>query len=198
MENKLIEKILKSLTETQLFSILLLGMENFQPVRGKTWFQKELFLISNNISSLKNDADFKSDYMGPYSDEANEALNVLIVYNIASFNEKLIKLTNFGELVFKIIREKFSDDELKIVTDFKKLLNDMTYLELLGFIYFTYPEYIDESLVYEKVLPKRKEIGLNLLLKNKISRAKAAEISGISVENIIGILKSKGVAVYSE
>jgi hypothetical protein len=198
VESRLVEKVLKSLSETQLYSILLLGLENFQTVGGKTWFQKELFLISNNIKSLKNDADFKSDLMGPYSDEANESLNVLVVYNIASVNDRSIKLTDFGKSIFDIIKNRFSGEQLEIVSDFKRLLNDMSYLELLGFIYFTYPEYIDESIVYEKVIPKRKEIAVSLLLKNKISISKAAEISGISIEEIFRILKNKGAAIYSE
>lgn len=194
----LIPRILKSITASQVYTILLLGYDNYRPVKGKTWLQKEMFLISNNIEALEEDANFKPDFMGPYSESVDEALTRLLAYKIIESNEAPFKLTDFGKEVFKIIKEKIAPEKLEIVSDFKVLLNDMTYNELIGFIYVSYPEFVGESVVKNKVFPKREEIALNLLRKNKVSIAKAAEIADVPLENFIQKAKRIGVVVYSE
>lgn len=196
-DNKLI-KILRSMSETQLFAIILIGINNFNAIKGKTWFQKELFLISNNLEPLQEEADFKPDYMGPYSEEAKEALDVLEAYNIVKYSGSSIKLTDLGKGVYNEIIGSFSNEEIEIIRDFKDLLNDMDYYDLLGFIYFTYPEYIDESFVLKEILPRRRNIAYSLFSKNKVSLEKAAEIAGIPIEEFLILIKSKGVAVYSK
>jgi len=192
------KKILGSLTETQKYAILLVGANDFQPIHGKTWFQKELFLISNNIDSLKEDASFESDFMGPYSENVNEALDRLAVYDIIEIKDSSIKLTEFGKSVFKSIYREINKEQKEVISDFKNLLNDMDYLDLLGFIYFSYPEFIDESTVKEKVFPRRKEIAIKLFIKGKISLTKASEMADMPLEEFVQVVKSRGAKVYSE
>lgn len=198
INNELIKKILNSLTETQKYAILLLGFNNYQPVRGKTWYQKELFLISNNVEKLKEDASFEPDFMGPYSENANEALERLSVYGIVNIKITPIRLTDFGKTVFELINKRTDEKQKEVISDFKELLNDLEYVELLGFIYISYPEFIDESIVKDEVFPRRKEIALKLYFKNKISLSKASELAGMPIEDFIKIAKSKGAVVYSE
>ena len=42
------KRIFENLTETQKFTLLLLSAKNSEPIKGKLWYQKELFLLSNN------------------------------------------------------------------------------------------------------------------------------------------------------
>jgi Uncharacterised protein family (UPF0175). len=198
MKKEMIIDILKSLTNTQIYAILLLGSEKSKPVKGKTWYQKELFLIANNIPLLDEDASFKADYMGPYSEAANDALDVLTSYNIIAYSGSSIKLTDFGKELFSIIHGKIPNEQIEIIEDFKELLNDLDYYELLGFVYFTYPNFIDESLVYKEVLPIRKKVAMSLYTKEKISMSKAAEIADMPIKDFMELMKSMGAEVYSE
>ena len=55
------DKIENYLTLTQKYSILLLHANHDEPITGKVWFQKELFLISENIQKLADETDFQED-----------------------------------------------------------------------------------------------------------------------------------------
>lgn len=174
-----------------------MGANNNQPLRGKTWYQKEMFLISNNIDSLHDDADFKGDFAGPYSENADEALIRLSIYKIIDLKPS-IKLTDFGKKVYETLAPHANDDIKEIVSEFKELLNDLSYVALLGFIYHSYPEFIGESIVKDKVFPRKKEVALNLYTNQKVSLGKASEIADISIEDFIKLIQSMGGQVYSE
>jgi hypothetical protein len=58
------KRIFENLTETQKYTLLLLSANNFEPIKGKLWYQKELFLLSKNNEGLVEDADFEPDFMG--------------------------------------------------------------------------------------------------------------------------------------
>ncbi len=191
------KKILDSLTDSQKYGILLLGANNFEPIRGKTWYQKELFVLSQNIDKLKEKTDFEADFIGPFSEIADEELKQLELYDIIEIEGHKLKLTDFGEEVFRSVERDISNNEKEMVSDFKSLLNDITEEELLGFIYYTYPDMTKESIKFDKIKPKRKKIAFSLYRKGKISLGKASEVAGIPIENLIEGLKGKGMEVYS-
>ena len=96
----------------------------------------------------------------------------------------------------EIINKNTSDNEKEMIEDFKDTLNDLTGEELLGFIYFTFPEMIKESIKIQKIKPNRKNIALRLYAKSKISFGKALEIAGINIDDFIKEAKSKGIQIY--
>ncbi len=55
---------------------------------------------------------------------------------------------------------------MKLV-DSKKFLNDLSRDELLGYIYQVFPDTSGESVAFEKIKPRLKNIALNLLKKEK-------------------------------
>jgi len=79
----------------------------------------------------------------------------------------------------------------------KSELNDLTEDELLGFIYFTFPEMTIESVKFEKIKPKRMNIALSLYAKSKISLGKALEIAGMNIDTFIKEAKLKGIQIYT-
>lgn len=185
--------ILKTLTDLQRIVILLANSNNREPIKGRLWLQKEVYLISNNIDQIKEHADYEGDYMGAYSETLEEELIQLEIDGILETKNYRILLTNVGEELANVLEEKIENKEiLNIISDFKDLLNDMSQQELLAFIYTSFPDMTKESTVYEKLKPKLVNIAIQLYKKGKISIGKASEIAGISIAELNEKIKSTG------
>ncbi len=191
------KRILENLTEIQKYTLLLLSANDDEPIKGKLWYQKELFLLSRNSDELAEQTDFEADFMGPYSESADEELQQLEYAKVVEKEGNKLKLTDLGKDVAKILEKNSSEEEKEMVEDFKAELNDLTEDELLGFIYFTFPEMTRESIKIEKIKPKRKNIALSLYAKSKISLGKALEIADMNIDNFIKEAKSKGIQIYT-
>ena len=191
------KRILENLTETQKYTLLLLSANNYEPVRGKLWFQKELFLLAKNSEELAEQTDFEADFMGPYSESAEEELEQLEFAKVVEKEGNKLKLTGLGRYIAEILGKNSSDEEKEMIEDFKSELNDLTEDELLGFIYFTFPDMTTESIKIEKIKPKRKNIALSLFAKSKISLGKALEIAGMNIDTFIIEAKLKGIQIYT-
>src|SRR3989304_2878734 len=105
------------LSLTQKITVLLLGANCSEPLRGKLWFQKELFLIAQNIPELNDETEFESDFIGPYSEIADEELEHLRREGIVAKEKE--KLTPSGEDVRKQIEDKFPADVRLLVSEIK-------------------------------------------------------------------------------
>jgi len=192
-----IDTAIDHLSTTQRYIILLLRANDNRSLKGKLWLQKIMFLISQNIEELEEDTDFEEDLLGPYSETVAEEFDQLII-------EKIIKrrypndLSLHGTNIANVLINEITEEEREIIEDMKSFLNDLTEDELLGFIYFSYPQFTEESIKYEKIKDKRIDISLSLYEKNKISLGKASTISGLNQEEFIHLLKSRGIRVYAE
>jgi hypothetical protein len=160
------------------------------------WYQKELYLISRVITELAEEAEFESDLMGPYSELADEQTDRLRRENVIDSEQK--QLTIRGQKIVGKIESEFSSDTAKFIGEIKDFLNDLSKDELLGFIYYSYPDMRVDSLEFKRISTKREEIAVSLFRKDKISLGKAALISGLSQEEVIDLLQSRGVAVFAE
>ena len=67
--------------------------------------------------------------------------------------------------------------------------------ELIGLVYFTYPEYTKESRIYNDIIRKRVNIAESLYKKEVVSLGKAAEIAGMSIEKFVEYLKKRGIEI---
>ncbi len=191
------KRILENLTDTQKYILLLLSSNDFEPVKGKLWFQKELFLLAKNSDELAEQTDFEADFMGPYSESADEELEQLEFAKVVENEGNKLKLTGLGREIAEILEKNTSNEEKEMIEDFKSELNDLTEDELLGFIYFTYPEMTRESVKFEKIKPKRMNIALSLYAKSKISLGKALEIAGMNIDAFMKEAKLKGIQIYT-
>jgi predicted HTH domain antitoxin len=183
------------LSLTQRIAVLLLGANCSEPVRGKLWFQKELFLIAQNIPELEEETEFEPDFIGPYSEIAEEELDHLRIEGIVAKDKE--KLTPNGEEVKSRIEKQFPSDTKQFISEMKLFLNNLTKDELLGFIYYTYPKMRLESVESERIAGIRKDIAISLFKKGKVSLGKAAIIAGITQEELIEMFHAIGVKVYS-
>ena len=189
-------RIEDDLSLTQKVSILLIGANSFQPVRGKLWFQKELFLIAQNIGELAEEADFESDFIGPYSEIADEELDQLKREGIVS--KEKVELTPLGRDVANRLQGQIPPAMLKLISEMKRFLNNLTKEELLGFIYYSYPKMRIDSVEFAEIDKNRIQIAISLFGKSKVSLGKAALIAGLSQADFIDKLKATGIKVFAE
>lgn len=186
-----VDDIIKDMSELQKYIVLLLSASNNEPIKGNTnfqmelFFQKELFLLANNIEEIKSEASFGSDFYGPYSETAKEELESLELDEVVERKGNQISLSKVGVQVTKKLEQNTQKERLEMIVEFKELLNDLTDDELLTFIYFTFQEFTEESLVLEKIKKNRKQVALKLYKKEKISVQRAAEIAGEPLEKFI-------------
>lgn len=185
------------LTLTQKYSILLFATNHNEPVIGKVWFQKELFLVAENIQRLEDETEFEGSLMGPYSENADAELDQLRVDGLVELNGK-IKLTAKGQEIAKRLELRASKETLEMISDMKAFLNDLSEDEMLGFMYFSYPHMTIESIKFEEIKKKRGEIAISLYRKKKVSLGKAALVAGLSQEDFIKKAQANNVTVFSE
>ena len=184
------EKVLRTLTDIQSIIILLAKAEN-TPIKGRTWLQKEMFLLAERVEKIREDASYEPDLMGPYSDVIEEELIQLENLGIVSIDDNKISITPSGKRIAKILEKKESVDVLQYIKDYKEFLNDLSQDELLCFVYSARPDMTEESVKREKLKPKMEKVLLNLVVKEKISKSRAAELLNKDLEYVINKLKDK-------
>lgn len=170
--------------EVQKVILSLLYSKDSEPIKGATWFQKELFLIAKNFEDIQEDLAFDAYLFGPDSEVAEDELSELKKRKLVELEGKKIKLTKDGKIIAK---ETYQEDLKKkqIIDRVKEFLNDLSLDELLAFIYFTYPEMTLESTFFQDIKHKRIPVAISLVRKAKISAEKGAEIAGLSIEHFM-------------
>lgn len=172
------------LNDVQKVVLALLYSKDSEPIKGATWFQKEMFLISKNFPDLEEDLSFDAYLFGPDSEVAEDELSELKKMGLAKMDGNKITLTKEGQEVAKIIY--FEDKRKKEIIDrFKDFLNDLSLDELLAFIYFSYNEMTQESTVFQEIKAKRISLAIALLKKGKVTTQKASEIAGLPIEQLL-------------
>jgi len=180
-----VDDVIEDMSELQKYIVLLLSANSKESIKGNTWFQKELFLVAKNIKEVEEEASFISDFYGPFSENAKEQLDELALDGVVVKDGNKMFLSKLGSQIAQKIEQKTPKQRLEMILEFKNLLNDLNDDEILTFIYFTFPEFTDESLVLEKIKKNRKQVALKLYKKEKVSIQRAAEIAGEPLERFI-------------
>jgi predicted HTH domain antitoxin len=177
----------------QAFLILLLGSRNGEPVRGKTWLQKEMFLIAKN-TGLKEEVYFEPHFYGPYSETIDTELENLQILELVAENGE-IRLTGKGKEVYANLLKIASTEKLELIKEVKEELNDLNEDELLAYIYFSFPETTKEAVRFENIERKRAQLAISLYEKEKVSLGKASEIAGMDIKAFMDEIRRKGLKV---
>jgi len=162
-------------------------------IRGKTWFQKEMFVLSKHAKELDEETDYVPHLMGSYSEVVEELADQFEISGYTETTGDSLKLTLEGREFAEKVWNKASSDERKLVTNVKALLNDLSYYELLALIYTDYPDTAVNSQERAEVDRRRSEIAINLLKKDKVTFEKASQIAKKSRKAFSSLLKEKGV-----
>lgn len=188
------EKILENDDELQKF-LILLANANDEPIKGRLKLQKMMFLLSDKIDEIKNQSSYDADNYGPYSEIVDEEARYLEQIGIFSSGQGEITLTKDGKEIAKELIKNVNKNILNALNEYKKFLNDLSSNELLAYVYSAYPDMTEESIVYENLKPNMENYILSLVIKQKISAQRAAELLNKSQEYIIKIMKEKGIMI---
>lgn len=172
------KKKIQEMDASQRLIIYCLGASE-KPIEHKVDIQKILFLTSMEYPDLFKDVfTFQKYKKGPYSERVDE--NVSVISNSGYIAGAEFGLSDEGYMVYKEI-EKRVKEPLK-----SSILNNIDFVvglsenELLTFIYVVFPEYTENSEVWDKLKPKRTKIAVSLLKKGKITASQAAYIAGMN------------------
>ena len=180
-----IEDIVEDLTDLDLAILQLLHAGNDSPLKGRVAFQKEMFLIAGYIEKIREQAEFIPHTFGPYSEAAETEIGNLRSLGLVKELGHEYHITPNGIAALGEAKAAFTDEEVEAIQDFKQFLNDLTEPELLLFVYVSYPDFIEESAVYERVIKKRIPTAVSLYKKGKISLEKAAFLAGLPGEKFL-------------
>ena len=191
-------RIADRLTSIQRVALLLVSVSKATPVRGKLWFQKQVFAISKNLPKLSENLEYEPALMGPFSEALEVNVDQLVAVELLEQDGARYELTPTGRDVASIIEKETKPEELQLISDVKELMNDLTDDELLALIYYTNKDMISESEKVDKIVPKRKDLSASLFRKGKIGAEMGALIAGLDVQDYLDFLRSKGIRVFSE
>lgn len=183
-----IDELIEDMSELQKVIVLLLNANGQQPIHGSTEFekdlklQKELFMIAKAIPAIGEESSFSSDFFGPFSEIAAEEVKDLALEDVLENTRNLIKISPLGKKLAAKLSKDYDKSATDAIADLKDLLNDMSKEELLVFVYTTFPDYTDQSVVVDDVMRSRLNVAERLYKKRKVSLEKASEISGKPLE----------------
>jgi len=191
--NDINSKDLDLLSKSQFLILFLLASKKSTPIKGKLWLEKELFLLTESVQKLKELFDFEADLYGPYSEIVNSDLEALIQMNLTETISKQFSITSKGLKLISCFEGQISKKLLDEIYKSKDLLNDLSRDELLAYIYQVFPNTTEESIVFDKIKPKLKDIAIDLLKMGKISIGLAAKIANMPYSEFFNYLKEKGM-----
>ena len=154
--------------------------------------QKELFIFVKTNPKAKELFNFVKHYEGPYSQVVQDSLKEPMYYEDA-FETKHngeICLTTEGKKVFLDLRNKYAHDEkfIRLLHSFRlirDIYDKLTREELLFLIYVSYPEYVELSSIYDRLVKdkeKRMQLSENLRKKGLITADRYKELTMLVAE----------------
>lgn len=167
------------------YIVSLLGSKE-KPCPTIWHLQKELFIFTKMNPKAQQLFNFVKHYEGPYSQILQDSIRGPMYHEnaFATKSNGEICLTKDGMETFEDIKSKHIND-----VKFTKLLNSLKFIrdiydkltkeELLFLIYITYPEYIEFSNIYDRLVKnpeKRKQLSENLLKKGLITMERYKEL----------------------
>ena len=136
------------------------------PVCGITKLQKDMFIVlmefatENDIPS--ENPGFRAYKFGPYAGRIDRCIDTLtrmglvVSYGRINSESERFFLTEAGKGAASRVSEKLTEDQ---IVSLRALRNDLQQFSAQGemtYVYSHYPEYTDESVVFERTLHRRR------------------------------------------
>lgn len=163
-----------------------------KPVKDEVNIQKIIFLSAMSYPGIFRDMyTFRKHKKGPYSEKIDEDLNVIS-------NSGLVKGSDFdlskdGRRIYKQIEAGVKEPLRSAIPENKEFVSDLSQDELLTFVYTAFPEFIENSEVWEKLESHRMKHAVSMLKKEKITASMAADIAGMDYFEFEDLLKKQGI-----
>jgi uncharacterized protein YwgA len=158
---------------------------NAEPIVGKIKFQKIAFLVLKNFDDIFEFFDFKPHKFGPFSESLDYALEESKSKEESIIENETIKITEIGKAKLSNldsisnlnVKEKINKELIeKTIDTIKEDFKNFTGKEILAFIYKSFPDYIDDSIIADSI--DYKNIFLGLYERGELGISKIAELMG--------------------
>ena len=157
--------------------------------------QKALFLASLHVGELGDLIEFKAYRKGPWSEEVSDVLEYAKLNRLILKTGDSLTLTEFGARRAEEVASRLNENHRRILADIAGFVSRMSVDELLLYIYTVYG-FSEKSDAVERLLRRRRELAVSLLLKGLVSTDLAARIAGEPLPRFIEYLKSIGVKPF--
>lgn len=140
--------------------------EAYAPIPGITTIQKQMVIIIREFAPEHDipseNPGFKAYKFGPYTERIDRAIDSL--YNAGyiyskgriNSNSERFYITESGIEKGKKILSKLPSDVLEDLVSLKRDLQQFTLQGIETYVYSKYPEYTDESVIFERVLHRKR------------------------------------------
>lgn len=149
-----------SKTQSELIDkwiIVLLGLNDYAPIKGRIRFIKDFFLFSRKyLSKLFEISQFFPYHFGPYSTRVAQRINILkknsdIIEAVFENNDWKYSLSEKGKNIFQKISKDIDIETLKRISTIKQRFQESSIKNILKEIYVDYPEYAKRSIMKDIV-----------------------------------------------
>lgn len=170
--------------EVENYIILLFGVIS-KPIPTVWHVQKEMFILSKVNPKIQQFFNFEKHYEGPYSQVLQDLIKEPIYFEEAyAFSSDGFYLTQYGKRIFEELKNQYrGNDRFEQLLTAMKLTRTMydrlSKDELLFLIYITYPEYIELSNIYDRLVndkDKKRHLAQSLLRKEMITKKRYEEL----------------------
>lgn len=165
------QKLLEySKTHTFLFLddwiLLWLYIGDGAPVCGITKLQKDIFIVTMEFAQKNNipseNPGFKAYKFGPYTERIDRSIDTLtkmgLVKSVGRLNTDVERffLTESGINVAAKLSRSLTQEQMKALRELREDLQQFSAQGEMTYVYAHYPEYTDESVVFERTLHRRR------------------------------------------
>lgn len=140
--------------------------DEYAPVPGITMIQKQMVIIINEFAPEhkipSENPGFKAYKYGPYTERIDRAIDTLYhsgyLYSKGRINtnSERFYLTERGIEKGKMLLSKFDFGTMNDLLKLKRDLQQFTLQGIETYVYSKYPEYTDESEIFERVLHRKR------------------------------------------
>ena len=175
--------------------IILLVNANNEPIEGRLKFQKMMFVLSDIFQDVNKASNFYPYKYWPFSQVVDNKLGDLIENNVLTNIIDDIGITEEGKKTAEKITKDMDKSIIKSINECKDFFNNLTFDEVLSYIYSAYPNMVKESVYYHNIKSNMEYHIMSLLEKEKISIGRAAELLKIPIIDIIRKINDKKLQI---
>lgn len=163
-----------------------------KPIKKQVDIQKIIFLSKISLPEIFEDLyTFQKHKKGPYSERIDEDLYVL--RNSGFIEEPGFILSDIGREAYREISLRVKEPLKSTILENKDFVSGLSEDELLTFIYVVFPEYIENSEVWDRLELSRVKHATSMLKKEKITASLASKIAGMNYFEFEALLKKQRI-----
>ncbi len=174
VDNDMCSRIFDNLEVQERLILYVIGADNI-PIKSLVNLQKVIFISSRCLPDILDGSFFfETHKKGPYSKDIDETVMDFTSNGLVC--SKNLLLTDKGKCVYDFINEKIKDPLKSSLDYWKKFCYDLTEDEFLTFIYYSYPDTVENSEVVDRIQKDAVKNTISLVNKDKITAGRGAEL----------------------